>query len=109
MKIIFDQGVPRPLRKHLNHTVVTAEEADLDQVPNGELIRRSAAAGFDVVVTNDKNLKHQQNLIGHRIAIVVLLHNDWPSVQPSVHLVIEAIDSCEPGDYVEVQIPFKGR
>jgi hypothetical protein len=37
---------------------------------NGELLTQAEAAGFEVLVTTDKNLRYQQNLEGHRIAIV---------------------------------------
>jgi hypothetical protein len=39
---------------------------------NGELLIAAEAAGFDVLVTTDKNMRCQQNLAGRKIALVVL-------------------------------------
>jgi hypothetical protein len=33
---------------------------------NGELIAAAEAAGFDVLLTTDKNMRYQQNLTRHR-------------------------------------------
>jgi hypothetical protein len=38
-------------------------------------------AGFDVFITADKNIRHQQNLSGRRIALVVLSTPQWPVVK----------------------------
>lgn len=40
MKILFDQGTPAPLRKHLvEHEVITAHEHGWSELRNGELLR----------------------------------------------------------------------
>jgi hypothetical protein len=74
VKVLFDQGTPVPLRKHLSahHQVITAFELGWGALENGELIFQAESAGFEVLVTTDKNLKHQQNLAHRNIAIVVL-------------------------------------
>jgi len=43
---------------------------------NGDLIGAAEAAGFDLLVTADKNWKYQQNLSERKIAIIVLMVND---------------------------------
>ena len=45
------------------------------QVENGELLKAGEAAGFDVMVTSDQNIVHQQNLTRRRLALVVLGSN----------------------------------
>ena len=73
MKVLFDQGTPVPLRRHLaNHQVSTAFELGWATLKNGELLRQAEAAGFSVLITTDRNLKHQQNLSERTIALVVL-------------------------------------
>lgn len=63
MRVLFDQGAPVPLRKMLHgHSVSTAYELGWNCLGNGELIAKAESAGFDVLVTTDKNLKYQQNL-----------------------------------------------
>ncbi len=65
MKILFDQGTPVPLRRHLSgHDVTTAYEAGWSNLANGDLLRVAEQAGFQVLVTTDQNLRYQQNLDG---------------------------------------------
>jgi hypothetical protein len=61
MLILFDQGTPIGIRNFLRpHTVKTAYELEWSELLNGELLRAAEEAGFEVFVTTDKNLAHQQ-------------------------------------------------
>lgn len=44
---------------------------------NGELLDAAEAAGFDVLLTTDRNIRYQQNLTGRGLAIVVLGKARW--------------------------------
>ena len=80
-----------------------------EELANGELIDAAEQAGFEVMVTADKNIRYQQNLAGREIAIVVLEHSQWPMVVKLVAENIAAtVNSAKPGSYVEVAVPFKG-
>ena len=59
LKILFDQGTPVPLRKHLEHQVSTAYEQQWDALSNGDLLTAAESEGFDVLVTTDQNLQYQ--------------------------------------------------
>jgi hypothetical protein len=73
MQVLFDQGTPVPLSQFLQgHTVSTAAQKGWNQFQNGELLNAAEAAGFDVLVTTDKNLHYQQNLRDRGLPIVVL-------------------------------------
>jgi hypothetical protein len=73
VRILFDQGTPVPLRSHLSsHEVATVFERQWSTLANGDLLLQAAAAGFDLLVTTDQNLKYQQNLAARRIAVVVI-------------------------------------
>lgn len=103
MRILFDQATPVPLRALLDqHTVRTAWQEGWSTLGNGELLKAAEAAGFDVLLTTDKNLRYQQNLSGRRIAIVVLGLQQWPLLQPHVQRVVEAINAVGRGGYVEI-------
>ena len=105
MKVLFDQGTPAPLRRALvGHSVETAYEQGWSSLQNGELIAAAEAAGFEVFVTTDKNLKYQQNLATRALSIVVLLTTSWPRIQNSLPAVLAAVESAVPGGYVEVPI-----
>ncbi len=73
MHILFDHGTPAPLQSFLTgHTVREAKAEGWDTFKNGDLLTAAEAAGFDVLVTTDKNIRYQQNLTGRTIAIIVL-------------------------------------
>jgi predicted nuclease of predicted toxin-antitoxin system len=106
MRVLFDQGTPVPLRSFLTgHTVHTAAQQRWATLENGELLDAAEAAGFDVLVTTDKNMRFQQNLAGRRIAIVVLGRPQWPAIQLHVEQVIAAVNGATPSSYTEVDIP----
>jgi hypothetical protein len=106
MRILFDQGTPAPLRLHLpGHAVETAYEKGWGGLKNGDLLTRAEAEGFDALITTDQNLRHQQNLAGRRISVVVLLTTSWPRIGKHVALIVRALDDSRPGSYEEVAFP----
>jgi hypothetical protein len=83
MRILFDHGTPVPIRHFLSgHTVSTAAREGWQGLQNGELLDSAEAAGFDLFITTDKNLRHQQNLSGRRIAVLLLKKQQWPGEAP---------------------------
>lgn len=106
MFILFDNGTPAPLRHALQgHVVVEAIERGWDWLLNGELIAAAEAAGFDILLTTDKNIRYQQNLEGRKIAFVVLGNQQWPVLRHHVEKVLAAVSAATPGSYTEVDIP----
>lgn len=106
MRVLLDQGTPVPLRKHLvSHQIATTFELGWNGLKNGELLQKAEENGFSVLVTTDQNLRYQQNLAAHKIAIVVLTTTSWPRIERAVDSVAKAIDSAAPHSYVEVPIP----
>src|SRR5260370_39556657 len=63
MRVLFDQATPVPIRPHLEgHAVRTAAQQGWDTLKNGDLLAAAEAAGFDLVLTTDKNMRYQQTL-----------------------------------------------
>jgi len=107
MLILFDQGTPVPLRTFLaDHMVKTAAEQGWSTLGNGSLLDAAEAAGFELLVTTDKNLPHQQRLHTRKIALVVIGNAQWPVLKLQVQLVVDAINSAKPGSYVVIEIPI---
>jgi len=105
MKILFDQGTPVPLRRHLDdHEVATAAEMGWSQLTNGELLAAASEAGFEVLVTTDQNLRYQQDLKERTIAVVVLMTTSWPRISKQADKVAAAIEGAGSGDYIEVEV-----
>ena len=108
MLILFDNGTPAPLRDALQgHIVVEAIERGWDRLTNGELIAAAETAGFEVLLTTDKNMRYQQNLKGRKIAFVVIGNQQWPTLRRYVEMVTLAVNAATPGSYAEVEIPFQ--
>ena len=108
MLILFDNGTPAPLRYFLKgHIVIEAIERGWGRLTNGELIAAAEAAGFELLLTTDKNIRYQQNLTGRKIAFVVLGNQQWPVLRRYVDRVVAAVNAATPGSYIEVDIPFQ--
>ena len=106
MRILFDHGTPSGIARSLaGHQVTEAIERGWDRISNGELLTTAEAAGFELLLTTDKNIRYQQNLGDRIIAIVVLSNSRWPVVRLYVNRVVAAIADAKPGSYTEVEIP----
>ena len=108
MRILFDQGVPRGLTASLRgHEVAEARKLKWERISNGELLKLAEGAGFDLLLTTDKNVRYQQNLADRRISIVVLGNSPWWLVRQHLDAIAAAVNAATPGSYLEVEIPFK--
>lgn len=109
MLVLFDNGTPRTLARYLidRHTVTEARSRGWAELENGELLSQAEAAGFEVMVTTDKNISYQQNLRERKIAIVVLGKGRWSLIEPHVGEVVAAVNASSTGSYTEVDIPFE--
>jgi hypothetical protein len=102
LRILFDQGVPVPLRDHLpSHEVKTAHELGWSTLSNGELLGR-AQTQFDALITTDRNIKYQQNLSSVKLAVVVLPTTNWPRLQTMLDEVVAALDHLAEGEFREL-------
>jgi len=71
--ILFDHGTPKGLTRALSgHAVYTAQSKGWDTLSNGALLNAAEAAGFELLLTTDRRIQHQQNLQVRRVALVVL-------------------------------------
>ncbi len=108
MKILFDNGTPKPIARSLTgHEITYARRIGWHELENGELIQQAEEAGYEVLLSTDKNIRHQQNLSGRKIALVVLGSQQWPLVKLHLDKIAAAVNACTPGSYTEVEIPFE--
>jgi hypothetical protein len=106
MRILFDHGAPAPLIPFLTgHRVTKAKVAGWERLANGALLDAAEAAGFELLLTADKNLRYQQNLTGRTISIVVLGNAQWPVLRRYVERVVAAVNAATPGSFSEIEIP----
>jgi hypothetical protein len=113
LRIVFDKNVPVGVRRCLlKHEVRTFIQMQWHpQLENGELLKAAEEAGFDVMVTSDQNIPYQQNLVGRKLALVVLGSNIWPIVRDHEAAIAAKVDEATPGsyDFIEMPLPPKLR
>jgi predicted nuclease of predicted toxin-antitoxin system len=106
MRVLLDECVPRKLKYvflDAGHDCETVTEAGFSGKKNGELL--SVADGqFDVLVTVDENIRHQQNLNVRDIALLVIRarSNDIDDIRVHVDGALTALRSISPGTVIEV-------
>jgi hypothetical protein len=57
MRVLFDNGAPNAIARCLiGHEVSYARRIGWHELKNGELIQRAEEAGYEVLLTTDKNI-----------------------------------------------------
>jgi hypothetical protein len=98
VKVLLDSNVPHDLRAHLSHhDTFTAAYMGWSALKNGELLKACEGADFDVLITGDKTLPHEQNLANRKIALVCLSAVSWPVLEPFVDIIVAAVDRAMAG------------
>ena len=106
MRILFDQGTPLPLRASLaTRHVETAQQRGWSEFVNGELLAAAEAARFDLFITTDQNLRHQLDLDRFRIAVLLLMPANWPTLEPHAPAIAAAVDKMRQNQYMEWSPP----
>ena len=73
MKILLDECVTKRLKPHLSqHEVASVTEKGWSGLKNGQLMAAASGEGFDIILTIDKNLQHQQNIGKYPLIVVIL-------------------------------------
>lgn len=106
MCVLLDECVPKQLGRSLTgHAVRTVAQEGWSGKTNGELLTLMTGAGFDVLLTVDQGVRHQQNLSGAGAAVLIMVavSNDITDLLPLVPGVLAALGSIQPGDVVEVR------
>lgn len=104
MKIFLDHCVPKRLLRLLSdHEVKTAYQMGWAAKKNGELLKL-VENEFEVFLTVDQNLRHQQNLTSSQLRFVVLVaaSNQYDSLAPLIPQVRGALTKLGPGDVIEI-------
>ena len=106
MRVLLDESVARDLGDHLQeHSVSTVRDEGWQGESNGALLR-VASSRFDVFLTADQNLPHQQNLSQFTIGVVILVarQNRLMDYLPLLPLLKEALESVRPGEAIRVAL-----
>lgn len=106
MKLLLDHCVDRRFASAFRaHEVKTAAEMGWGALKNGELLAAAASTGFDVVITVDKNFRHQQNLATLPVSVIELNLPDTrlPSLVAAVPKIEETLRHVARFRFLSVQ------
>lgn len=105
MRVLLDEQLPRQLAPYLvGHEVRTVQQQSWAGLKNGALLSAAEAEGFTVLVTGDRNLQFQQNLVKTELGTVVLRapSNALEDLLPLVSDTLTAIATVQPGQVIEI-------
>jgi len=100
-RVLIDECLPGKLKAWLSAakpgwTVQTVQGAGWASMKNGALLR-AANGSFDVLVTADKNMHHQQNFAGLAISVLVFPTNRAKFVQAGVAALVQSLEQIRQG------------
>jgi predicted nuclease of predicted toxin-antitoxin system len=105
MKLLLDERIPKKLKQSLvGYDCHTASESGLAGKNSDELLISAERAGFDVLVTTDKGLEHEQNFKDRRIAVLILLSksNKLDDLAPLIAKSLHSLPFIKPGQILKV-------
>jgi hypothetical protein len=103
VKILLDENLDHRLRRNLgSHEVFTSTYMGWNGLKNGRLLATAEEAGFDLLLTGDQSLYHEQNLTGRKLAIIALSSVEWRIIELHLPKIIAAIDAAIPGSFQAV-------
>jgi len=100
MRLLLDENLDWRLRRDLlDHQVESVPLIGWAGIENGELLRKAVEAGFDVLVTMDSNMVHQQNIRQNAIAVVALRaqSNRLGDTRPLMPALLASLSHVKPG------------
>jgi hypothetical protein len=98
MRCLLNENLPHKLRRGLSEfDPVTVQYAGFSGLKNGELLKASEEAEFDVLVTGDKTLEYEQSMKDRGIAVVSVSAPHWQFVKDHVASIADAIRGPSPG------------
>jgi hypothetical protein len=99
LKILLDEGVPDIIKQRLSSfSIFSVKEMAWRGITNGKLLDLMSEHEFQIIITTDKNLPHQQNLAKRQIS-AILPANDIPTVVELLPEIAGAIDTILAGDF----------
>ena len=105
MKILLDECLPLDFRHSFpTHDAHTAQWAGFKGKKNGELLRAAEVAGYNVLLTVDQGIPHEQHPSGPKLAIILVRSrtNQLEHLLPLVRAILQALETIQPGQVVVI-------
>jgi predicted nuclease of predicted toxin-antitoxin system len=106
MRILIDECIDERFRNSLpGHDCQTVRYAGLAGLKNGELLAAAETGRFEVFLTADQGIEHQQNLTGRKIAIIIFhtKTNRLKDLLPLVPACLARIATIQPGQIFRIE------
>ena len=109
MKILLDENLPTKLKFNFGESFETKTVKDMGWLgkKNGELLSLAVFNSFDIFLTLDKNLKHQQSINKFDLKFIILISvdNKHQTLQPYIDKVKSLLSSNNLPKISEVFLP----
>jgi hypothetical protein len=105
LRVLLDAQIDKKFKKSIaGHRVWTARDQSLHKFLDGALLDAVEQRGFDVLVTMDKSLQHQNRVAGRSFGIVLLRaqSNRLADLLPLVPDLLTALAHVQPGEIIEI-------
>jgi hypothetical protein len=105
VKILLDECLPLDFRHSFpDHEAHIAQWAGLKGKKNGELLLAAELAGYDVLLTVDQGLPHQQSSAGRKLSILLVRSrtNQLEDLLPLVGSILNALETIQPGQTIAI-------
>ena len=103
MRILLDENLDWRLRRDLpGHQTESVPLIGWAGIENGELLTKAVESGFDVLVTMDNNMVHQQNIGRYAIAVIALraLSNRLADTRPLMPALLTLLPRVTAGTVI---------
>ena len=98
MTVLLDEDLSTALAFRLrDHQVESVSGRGWQGVKNGKLLALVQEAGFQVFITADRNMRHQQQLDSYLFAVLVLSTNHWPTIRKNTQPIRDALSIAKAG------------
>jgi predicted nuclease of predicted toxin-antitoxin system len=105
VKILLDECLPLDFRHSFpDHDTHSAEWAELKGKKNGELLREAELAGYQVLLTVDQGIFHQQNFAARKLSVITIRcrTNQLEDLLPLVAPILKVLETISAGQVVSV-------
>lgn len=105
MRVLLDECLPLDFRHCFpSHDAHTVQWAGLKGMKNGELLRAAEAAGYDVLLTADQGIPHQQRSAGRRLSVILIRSrtNQIDDLLPLVDAILQSLEIIQPGQTMAI-------
>jgi hypothetical protein len=105
-RVLCDESVPHDVAAAiLGHEVATVQGLGWAGAKNGVLLRATREAGYEVLVTVDRNMQYQQNIPASGLALIVIRAHSTRvrDLLPAIPALLEVLPAVVAGTVTQVR------